>query len=216
VHRKTQETCPRRFSLLFCFVLLLFLVFSLSGCVELTPAYISPTYLTHGWQEDTSLRNTGIQAFGMEKWQSFTYRTYGDFPAQITVTTMKSLVLNDERTLLQNLNTTILDVYTKEFDIDFSSVINGERSLENGAQSHFFVYNATTKDSPMEQVKIIGEVWNCVSTGASVLCHGYAQITMNAQSSTNRDGWNTMIQDPQGSIEEYTGTEGLLYHVRCS
>jgi hypothetical protein len=47
------------------------------------------------------------------------------------------------------------------------------------------VYNGTDNSkNPSEEVKIIGEVWNCATSGTSIICIGVAQITDNAHSNS--------------------------------
>ena len=94
------------------FVILLIFLFVIStGCVDLTSAYIPDSVLTKGWYENTAMRNTGTQFFGLEKWASTTYEINDDYPASLTVTTMKTMVLMDEQELQkqtrETLNTTL-------------------------------------------------------------------------------------------------------------
>ena len=65
-------------------------------------------------------------------------------------------------------------------------------------------------------MKIIGEVWNCGTSGISIICIGIAYITNDENPNLeNTDNWQKMIMDPSGSIENVTGEEGLIYNIYC-
>lgn len=186
-----------------------------SGCVELSPVLLEDSQLPDGWVENTALRNTGVQFLGLERWQSFTYQNTGGYPASMTITTMKTIVLNDEEQLQQLLRTTIEEVYGVQFQLNVSSFKQGERLLINGQQSRYFLYNASSEYPAWSHVRIIGEVWNCVSSGVSVLCHGYAVVSLNNTTSLHSQHWDELVQDPQQTISSIAG-EGIIYTIHCS
>ena len=81
-------------------VTILFVLFVISsGCLDLTSAYIPDGTLNNGWYENISPRNSGSKYLGLEKWASATYQIDGNYPATLTVTTMKTLILMDEQEL---------------------------------------------------------------------------------------------------------------------
>ena len=184
-----------------------------SGCVTLTCAYIPDQFLTGGWHENTALRNTGLQLFGMEKWCGVSYEIKGKYPALLTITTLKTLVLADEAHLLESTRTLINDTFQET--VTFVPNATGTRMIENDHETLFITYEGRDLVQ-QEQVRIIGEVWNCPSSGTSLLCVGIAYLTNDEiPGKVHLDEWQKMIQDPTGAIEEAKGDEGLIFHVWC-
>ena len=189
-----------------------------SGCVELTSAYVADTVLTDGWYENISLRNTGSQFFGLEKWASATYELNGQYPASLTVTTMKTLVLMDEQELQNKIEETMQSTLKQGIQLNESVNITGERVVLKGHKTRYMVYDGIdTTTEPFEKIKIIGEVWNCAVSGTSVVCIGMAYITNSTDnsSSDHLDNWEKIVMDSIGTIDGSTGENGLIYNVIC-
>ena len=75
-----------------------------------------------------------------------------------------------------------------------------------------------TNQEPYGNVKIIGEVWNCPTSGTSIICIGSAYITYNNTTNTsteNINNWVKIVSDPNGSIDGYMDGYGLIYNVTC-
>ena len=199
-------------------VLVSLMVIFTSGCVSLTNAYVPETVLTGGWYENTSLRDTGSQSFGLERWASTTYQIDGEYPAFLIVTTMKTLMLMDEQQLQGKLRETLNATLNEGILINESTLVTGERILKNAHKTLYVTYNGVDQSTePPEQVKIIGEVWNCAVSGTSIICIGlaYTTHTQGNSSVVQLENWGKIVMDDAGSIEGFRGETGLLYHVTC-
>lgn len=195
------------------FTLLFMLILSFSGCLTLTNSSIPSSSLTRGWHENTALRNTGSQMFGLTQWQSTTYEILGNYPASLTITTMKTLVQSEKEQLQKDVIHTIETTFTTQIVLTQNS--QGERLLRNGHTSHYILY--TGRDlRTNDTVRIVGEVWNCDRSGTSILCIGLAYITSNKIPGTiNTEQWQKIIGDTQGTLEGMIDDTGLLFCVRC-
>jgi hypothetical protein len=184
-----------------------------SGCVQLTKSYVPDTFLLEGWYENTAFRNTGIQLLGLEKWNSITYEIQGRYPASMTITTVKTLMLSNEADLLKKTKETIETTFQNRIHLDAQTT--GERQLANNHQSRYIVYTGSDLQTS-ESVNIIGEVWNCGTSGSSVICIGMAYITNKEKpDETNMDQWQILVEDPQGTLNDFVGATGLLYNINC-
>ena len=113
--------------------------------------------------------------------------------------------------------------------IDKKTVISGERKLKNAHSTMFIIYNATLAlpEDMTEQVKFVGEAWNCDKSSTSVICIGYAQVTNNSNddSGLNLSYWAKIVSDPNGIFAkeykntgfytEFIGSKGLIFNVKC-
>lgn len=191
----------------------IFLMLMATGCVELKTAYIPPEVLPNEWIEVTSLKNTGIEFLGLEKWSSVTYEIQGEIDASLTVTTINTLVLTDEDELIDHVNATINSIFKDRFSLTLE--IEDSRDLSTQHTSKYMIYtgeNCSTNGS----VRIIGEVWNCGVTGVSVICLGFVFTSSNSSVLINRTiPWSMIIGDPGGSIDGHVNESGLIYSVRC-
>lgn len=192
---------------------MLILLVTFSGCVTLSRAYVPDSIVSDGWHENTALRNTGSQFLGLEKWSSSTYEINGKYPASLTVTTVKSLVLPDEGDLKNRITETIEETFQNRVQLNDSIV--GERTLLEQHTTMYILYNGTDKVND-EKVKIIGEVWNCGTSGTSIICIGFAYITdADDPDIENTENWQKIVMDPQGKVEGNIGEEGLIYNINC-
>ena len=184
-----------------------------SGCTSLTSAYLPTAVLNQGWHQNVALRNTGTQGLGLEKWTSLIYEINGNYPAFLTITTLKTLVLISEDQLQQRIQETITDTFQEQ--IEFNESLRGERLIQQNHRTMYIVFNGT-EITTQEKVKIIGEVWNCGASGTSIICIGIAYLTNtdipNVESS---DQWEKIVMDPDGTIEGFQGENGLLYNIIC-
>jgi len=189
----------------------------LPGCIEYTTAYIPDEYLANGWYEDIVLRNTGTQVFGLDQWTEVTYRNQGAYPAWISVTTLKTLVLQDEQQLIELINTSIHDMLLHEsMTLNASSRTQGNRMLTNEHTSLYITYHGSQEHHNTTRLfRVIGEIWNCGYSGTSILCYGFAYSTQENSTEMSLDAWHQIIQNKEGSIEQASGMDGLLDHVQC-
>jgi len=187
------------------------------GTSKLTHAYVPDNLLDGGWGENLTARADGSQLLGLEKWYSLTYEMEGRYPAYLTVTTFKTLMMMNEKELRDKTMYTIEKALQQGIIIDDDSEINGERVLVNKHKTTYIIYegNDTTK-SPTEKIKIIGEVWNCETSGTSIICIGVAQITDYAHNNSmvNTTQWAKIIRDKDG-LRGFIGGDGLIYNVVC-
>jgi len=187
---------------------------------RLTEAYINDDILGNGWSEDIGERNSDSQLFGLEKWVSYTYRNNdSNYPAYITVTSIKTLFMMNEKELRDQTFETIKKASERGITIDENTEITGERTLDNRHTSMYIIYegNDTSKE-PYERIKIIGETWNCGTYGTSIICIGVAWITDNAHNNSEIDTtyWGKIIRDRDGTFgENLTGNDGLIFNVKC-
>ena len=192
---------------------LLVCISNLSGCVDVHCSYLDQHLLGNGWYENTALRNTGSQFFGMEKWCSATYEINGKYPASLTVTTIKTLVLSDESDIASSSRSTIEESFQDAIHLEESS--SGHRTLSNTHQTWYSVYNGTVIATG-EAVKIISEIWNCAESGTSVVCLGIAYLSSNEiADEICLTHWDNIVQDPQGSIENRAGAQGFIDNILC-
>lgn len=192
---------------------LFFILILLSGCVDLTCAYIKNSAITDGWYENTALRNTGTQFLGMEKWCSVTYEINGKYPASLTVTTLKAIVLPDEKEIKKKTIKTIEETFSDTIQLKENS--SGERIIQNNHKTSYVIYDGFDINKN-ESVKIIGEIWNCATSGTSVICIGLAYITNNEILDVEKlDNWQKIIMDSKGKINGFIGNYGLIDNVCC-
>jgi hypothetical protein len=210
-----MEEGETKIKLFAIFVLIFLILISFSGCVNIKCSYIPDKYLDNGWYENLSLRNTGLHLLGLEKWCSSVYEIKGKYPATLTVTTLKTLFLEDESDLYSRLQSIIKENLKDRILVGESTNFTGERSLNNSHKSKFIIYDGIDKQK-QNNIKIIGEVWNCGISGSSILCIGIAYITNN-DNSTNlyTDNWQKIVRDPDGNIENHYGENGLIFNIIC-
>lgn len=180
----------------------------------LIAAYIPNNILGGAWKEDLSERDGGSHLLGLEKWVSFTYRNNDSkFPAYVTVTSYKLLFMMNEDQLRDQTLNTINQASEEGIVIDEKSKITGERTLSNGHKTIYMVYDGN--DTSGEQIKIIGETWNCGMSGTSIICIGFAQLTNNSE--INFATWAKIIRDKKGEFgtEDIQGDDGLIYNMKC-
>lgn len=207
-------------AIIIVFVIILAIFFSSN---RLTAAYIDDDILVaNGWFEDINDRYYDERSFGLEKQASFTYRTNLSLPSFITVTSIKTLFMMSEEELLKKTTETInFEAGNLDLVLDNSSKITGERLLDNSHKTMYVIYNGTDESEfPYEEIKIIGETWNCANSGTSIICIGLSQITGN-NSEESLMNWATILKDNKGTFNEiynsslFLGSDGLISNVEC-
>ena len=186
---------------------------------QLSTAYVPDDFLEEEWSEDLEERDCGSQSYGFDKWCSLSYKMEGSHPAYLTVTTFKTLVMMNEDDLETKTIETIREkALLQGISIDNSTEVTGERALESNHKTRYVIYygNDTSKD-PAEKIKIIGEVWNCGTSGTSVICIGVTQVTDYAHNNSdiNLTNWKKIISDGIGMIDGVMGEDGLIFNVKC-
>lgn len=207
-------------SIFIVLILVIAIVFSGNRLIQ---AYVDDSVLINGWSENPDKRENGSQILGLEKWAGFYYENGQDstYSTYLSVTTIKSLVMMDETDIKDKVVESIRNVEKDGLIIDNDSKISGRRILKDGRhETTYIVYNGTdASKSPSEQIKIIGEVWNCATSGTSIICIGVAQVTDNAHGSSeiNTVHWEKVIRDEEGTFgtSGYMGEDGLIFNVVC-
>ncbi|MEM0467515.1 MAG: hypothetical protein QXX20_08015 [Candidatus Thermoplasmatota archaeon] len=188
-------------------------ILACSGCLQRVRSYIPNQFLVDGWYENTGLQNTGLQLFGFEQWVSVTYEVHGRFPALLTITTVKTLLLANEEQLFIKTKQNLEQTFTCAIRI--LNQTEGQRFNAQAHHTYFVVYTGIHLKTN-ESVRIIGEVWNCGVTGSSIICVGIAHLTnANYPQQQNLDQWQMLVADPQGTIDGFNGSTGLIYNVCC-
>jgi len=176
---------------------------------KLTKAFIEDSTLGESWSEDINERKEESQLLGLENWASFTYKNNNDsYPAYVTVTSLKLLFMMNEDDLLDKTEVTINQASNQGIYIDLDTRITGKRDIKNGHKTTYIIYDGNdTFKEPYEMIKIIGEAWNCGSSGTSIICIGVAQITDNSNNNpeVNTNYWEKIISNQ----------DGLIFNVKC-
>ena len=209
----------RLYLLIAVFVLILVIFTFVVVSNQFVPAYVPDSFLNDVWIENLEDRDSGSHLLGLSKWYSLTYRNVGNFSAYLTVTTFKNLLMMNEDDIRDKTMETIEEKTLQQgITIDNTTKLVGERFLKNNHKTMYIIYDGydTTKD-PYEKIKIIGEVWNCGTSGVSVICIGVAQITdyVHNNSEENTIYWEKILRDENGVIENFTGEDGLIYNIKC-
>jgi hypothetical protein len=195
--------------------LMLALLVAFSGCVNISCSYIPDLEITDGWHENLALRNTGSQFLGLEKWCSSVYEINGKYPASLTVTTLKTLILTDEEELQKKTIETVEETFQDSIQLNENTKLTGERTLLKKHKTMYMIYDGIDINNN-KKIKIIGEVWNCGTSGSSIICIGIAYITNNESPNIeNTENWQKIVMDPIGTIGNFTGERGLIYNVHC-
>jgi hypothetical protein len=167
-------------------------------------AFIDDSILGSLWYEDIEERTDKSQLFGLENIASFTYRNDNQtYPAYVTVTSIKLIFMMNEDDLLKTTEETLNDASEQGIIIEENTKKSGVRELVNGHKTTFIMCNGTDySKEPSERLKIIGESWNCGSSGTSIICIGVAQITdkKNSDSKVDTTFWDEIIDEKNGLI----------------
>ena len=213
-----RETRIYVFIAVFIIVVVIFAVVFSSN--QLNNAYIHHGFLGVDWCENIEERDSGSQIFGLEKFSSLTYRIDGKYPAYLTIMTIKTLVMMSENELRDKTAESIEQALEKGIVMDKATEVSGERMLKNEHNTMYIMYDGNdTSKNPPEKIKIIGEVWSCGTSGTSVICIGFAQITDNLHdnSEVNISQWEKIVRDEVGTFGtgSLCGEGGLIYNVIC-
>jgi len=207
----------RIYTIIAIFVIIVIIFAVIFSGTSFSHAYIDATVLTDGWHENRAESDGVLQWFG--GWRSITYTTDGSYPANLTVTTYKMLVLMNEQELQQKTTEAIENAIQQGIVVNNTTMVAGERLLQNEHVTSYVVYDGTDNSkTPPEKIKIIGEVWNCGTAGVSVVCIGIAQITDNEHNNSVIDttSWYKIVSDAGGTFgDDAEGTYGLIDNVIC-
>jgi hypothetical protein len=207
-------------------VIVVIIITVLFSANQLNHAFIDDkALLVNDWSEDITERFYEERLLGLEKQASFTYESDDIYSAFVTVTSIKTLFLMSEDELLSKTIETInLEADNLNITLDNTSEISGQRVLNNSHRTLYVIYNGTDNSkNPSEQIKIIGETWNCGRSGTSIICIGLAQTSDNLNNNPveNLSNWADIIKDKDGTFVEkygsniFQGPKGLIFSVKC-
>lgn len=187
---------------------------------QINTAYIHQEYLDNEWFENLEYRNIETQFFGLEKWISIRYELKSNYTNYLILTTIKTIVLFDEKELSNRIEDIIDSMLDKGTLLDENSKISGERFLKNGHKSIYNIFEGVnTLERPNEKVRIIAEIWNCGFECKTIICLGYSQITdaLHNNMSINSENWEKIVGDKKGTFGDgyYIRDDGLIYNVIC-
>jgi len=210
-----------RIYLIIAFIIVIAVIFAVvfSG-IQFKQAYIHHEFLNEKWFENLGERNSGSYFLGLEKWGSLTYELDCNYTTYLIVTTIRTFVMMDEEGLSDEIEETIEKALKLGISLDNNTKIVGERMLKNGHKTMYIVYNGNdTSKNSYEQVRIIGEVWNCGNSGTSIICLGFSQISDNSHNNSkiNTTYWEKIIGDEVGTFGTmgFQREDGLIYNVIC-
>jgi hypothetical protein len=187
---------------------------------NLVLAYVPGYILGSEWHEDLDERIIESSPLSIEKFGRLVYKTEGKYPAYLSITTIKSLFMVGEEEIQKKIKDAIEQTSWENIVLDNSSKLLGRRILENGHESLYIIYNGTDKTNLKdEDVRIIGEIWNCGMSGTSIVCIGVAQITDNTHNNSMKffENWTKIIKDEAGTFGTglFTGDDGLISNIIC-
>jgi hypothetical protein len=209
----------RLYLIIAIFILIVVFLAILWPSPNLSPAYVSDEFLADRWSEDLSERICDSQTYGFDKWCSLTYRINDSYPAYLSVTSFKTLIMISEDDLeFKTIESIMEKALLQGLIIDNETKVTGSRIISNGHKTKFVTFEGNdSSKNPIEKIKIIGEVWNCGTSGISIICIGFAYITDNAHNKTgfNFTNWKKIISDSIGSIEGFIEEDGLIFNITC-
>ena len=208
------------YAIIAVFILVVIFLAVILSSGELKYAVIPGDYLSEGWAEDIEEKEKNYEL--LSSWCSFTYKNYDEiYPASVTVTTRKTLFMMSESELMVETINAIKDASKQGIIVDDITKFSGRRVVSDGEhETRYVVFNGTDNSSGVfEDIKVIGETWNCGVSGTSIICIGVAQITDNLHNNPEivTTHWAKIVRDKEGNfgIGEYIGDDGLLFNVKC-
>jgi hypothetical protein len=202
-----------------------------AGCLSLRVAYVPDSLLTNGWAKDgaDSQSSPTSQSGGFVKTQSLVYQDTAPskgYKGSLTVTTLRALTRPSEDKLRSMIEDRVREQTEAKGVTTQAGGEQGTRSVSSGATAYWFVFNGTVSSgtffSSSAQVKVFGEVFQCPTGGADVFTVGLAQTTdvqsiggVPIASNPDYTTWSQIVQDPDGRVEGYAGSDGLAFGVHC-
>lgn len=204
-------------------IILIFIVLLLSSS-DINGAVVSDKVLDNGWYEDGEERFFDSRLLGLEKQISLTYRLDNNsYPSFLTVNTYKTIFMMNEKDLFDKTVEAIkTSMNEKKVVLDNQSAYSGDRVLKNKHKTMYIVYNGTKISGNLEEeIRVIGETWNCGESGTSVIAVGYSQITNNSNKDISH--WAKIIRDQSNTFGfysisnnyEFLGKDGLIFNIEC-
>lgn len=222
------ERISKAYVIIAIFIILLIIITILFSGNQLIWAIIDDKYLFNGWK-DSGDSVSYNRFFGLEKQGSLTYvideNVDNLYPAFITITSIKTIFMKSEEDLLKTTIETINKAAeANNIIIDKNSSYSGNRVLNIGHKTNFVIFDGNkTNEIVTEEIRIIGETWNCGFSGSSVICIGVSQITDNKHNNPdyNYTHWIEIIGDTEGTFVNkfnsynFINSNGLLFNVKC-
>ncbi len=209
-------------AIIVCIIVLLTIIILSNNLVQ---AYIPEQFLDDNWIEDVNEREYNERFFGLEKQASFTYKKDEEiddlYPAYVTVTSVKTIFMMNEEDLFDKTVETLNEIAKRDKLIyNDSSILKGSRvTFDNRHKTRYIVYEGIDNSTKFnEEIRIIGECWNCGVSGTSIICIGYAQVTEYENNFEYYYGnWAKIISDKEGTFgpDIYKDSTGLIFNVKC-
>jgi hypothetical protein len=211
----------------FLIILLIFVtvIFSSNDIFE---AYIDDDILDKNWYEDVEGRFSDDRFFGLEKQISFMYRLdNSNYPSYLSVNSFKTFfMMNEDDLITKTIETIEQAAKEKNVFLDNNSKIQDSRVLKNGHKTMYAAFNGTILSNNItDKVKIIGETWNCKTSGTSIIVIGFAQTTNESNNFSNENlvYWAKIVKDKANTFGIYhdksenlfIDDDGLIFNVRC-
>lgn len=218
--------------------LLLALLASSAGCVELEPARIPDRLLEgaggNGWEKNLTASQAEPESAsaGFAKSQTLVYedkaRDGEGYPGTLTVSTLRTFFRPTESDTRDRVQAAIRsEAEARGIRIE-GNAATGERPLANGETALWFVYDGSVQRagtlfrSNDARVKVYGEVFQCSASKGVAVIVGLAQTTdvrrvggVPLPTEDDPTTWREIVADPRGSIESIRGSDGLSYNVAC-
>lgn len=216
-------------------LLVLLLVVPAAGCLELEAARVPDLLLEgrggNGWarNETASDDAPASRQMGFVKTQTLAYedRTSDEgYDGSLSVATLRTLLRPSEESLRAQMQERVRDEATAKGIRIEGAAATGTRTLKNGAESYWFVYNGTVERagffSSDARVKLLGEVFQCLDERTVVVVVGLAQLTetrsvggVPIQGRFDDTTWKEIASDPRGRVDGARGSNGLVYNLVC-
>lgn len=206
-----------------------------SGCLDLHAARVPERLLEggggNGWTRNAtaSQQEPRSQQLGLASTQTFVYDDRASrqgYDGSLSVTTLRTLLRPDEAGLRDTVQERVRDEAARKGIRITSDADRGTRALAHGAESFWFAYDGRVDQegffAQSAEVKVFGEVFQCVNERTVVATVGLAQVSdvrsvsgVPLPSEPDDTTWREIVRDPPGTIDGARGSDGLAYNVLC-
>lgn len=211
-------------------VLSVLLAAATAGCLEIPAARVPADSLeAKNWRENATSAHSGSSWGGLvrSEQRGFEHASGSDgYAGHLGVVTIRAFLEQSEEDLRDRLQETVrAQSEAKGIEIA-EDAEKGARTNADGRATQWFTYRGTAKSADTlftrnAEVRIVGEVWNCRESRSVVIAVGLAQVNdvrtiggIAVPRDPDFRTWQSLIADPEGTIEDVRGT-GLLDSIVC-